>query len=956
MAQFEFSTSFKALTGHDPFPWQRRLFNEYLSHSKIPSAIDIPTGLGKTAVIAVWLLARACGASLPRRLVYVVDRRAVVDQATDFAETLRVNLCREELALVRKGLGFGNKEPLPISTLRGRHVDNRQWMADPSSTAVIIGTVDMVGSRLLFSGYGVSRRMRPYVAGLLGCDTLVMLDEAHLARPFRELLRAIEDGRTVSSVKGMDAHTGRLSGRAASPAIPPPFHVLPLSATLAGEADVKPFVLDDDDRDNATVRTRLEAPKALRIEGIGEGRKLHEALGEHAWRLSLDESGAKTDRPARVLIYCDQRSNAEQVEKYLSKRIKEEKSAASTILFTGGRRVHEREEAGVELAKHGFIAGHAANPDGPVFLVATSAGEVGVDLDADHMVCDVVAWERMVQRLGRVNRRGEGAARIQVIDQGPPKLDSEAARHAMVLELLGALPPMDTGGGTASPRALAQLQETVGSEKVAKASTPMPLHPALSRPLVDSWAMTSLEEHTGRPEVAPWLRGWVDEEPQTTVAWRRYLPLRFEVSGDRVDYIGAPGNEIDAFFEAAPLQTEELLETETWRVADWLKKRVRNIVKEFERNGDKPPDVTEELQPITWTTPIVFSLNGSGGSEEPLFLRNTADMGRDQLEQKLAGRRLVVDARIGGIMEGLLDSDCNEYASTIEGNWGKPEEMNGYASTIDDSCGKSEKMTDEYFPFRIRMLDHDTPWECETPWQQVWEMPYRVSREGIAVSRLVIEKYGRAITSEESRAVSSKPQALREHQEWVATEVGCIAKELGLADEDRLMCEIAARHHDDGKGAGRWQRAFGASRKGGPYAKTARAPNLHILSGYRHELQSVLDAERNGLDGLVRSDPRFELALHLIAAHHGYSRPTIRVDGCDSLPPTQATGRAHAIAMRFARLQKQWGPWGLAWWEALLRAADQRASRRQASDGTDDSNLTVQAETLAADLREGRDG
>jgi CRISPR-associated endonuclease/helicase Cas3 len=33
------------------------------------------------------------------------------------------------------------------------------------------------------------------------------------------------------------------------------------------------------------------------------------------------------------------------------------------------------------------------------------------------------------------------------------------------------------------------------------------------------------------------------------------------------------------------------------------------------------------------------------------------------------------------------------------------------------------------------------------------------------------------------------------------------------------------------------------------------------------------------------------------------------------------------IALRFARLQKRWGPWGLAWWEALLRAADQLASR-----------------------------
>jgi CRISPR-associated endonuclease/helicase Cas3 len=37
--------------------------------------------------------------------------------------------------------------------------------------------------------------------------------------------------------------------------------------------------------------------------------------------------------------------------------------------------------------------------------------------------------------------------------------------------------------------------------------------------------------------------------------------------------------------------------------------------------------------------------------------------------------------------------------------------------------------------------------------------------------------------------------------------------------------------------------------------------------------------------------------------------------------------RACDVALRFTRLQKRWGPWGLAWWEALLRAADQQASR-----------------------------
>ena len=36
---------------------------------------------------------------------------------------------------------------------------------------------------------------------------------------------------------------------------------------------------------------------------------------------------------------------------------------------------------------------------------------------------------------------------------------------------------------------------------------------------------------------------------------------------------------------------------------------------------------------------------------------------------------------------------------------------------------------------------------------------------------------------------------------------------------------------------------------------------------------------------------------------------------------------AREAALRFVRLQAEWGAWGLAWWEALLRAADWAASR-----------------------------
>jgi CRISPR-associated endonuclease/helicase Cas3 len=152
------------------------------------------------------------------------------------------------------------------------------------------------------------------------------------------------------------------------------------------------------------------------------------------------------------------------------------------------------------------------------------------------------------------------------------------------------------------------------------------------------------------------------------------------------------------------------------------------------------------------------------------------------------------------------------------------------------------------------------------------------------------------------------------------------------------MLALAARLHDEGKRARNWQRAFGVSdaelKSGRVYGKTTHRPNLALLGRYRHELGSLPHAERDPRVQALSPELR-DLCLHLIAAHHGFARPLLRTDGAEG-PPSMLVGRAQQIALRFARLEKSWGPWGLAWWEALLRAADQRASRRNDEGGAHD--------------------
>jgi CRISPR-associated endonuclease/helicase Cas3 len=191
-----FRDSFKALTCDLPFPWQEDLYMAWFSRGQFPPSCNLPTGLGKTSVVAIWLIARAKNPELiPRRLVYVVNRRTVVDQTTEevtqhhrrIAELDQNNLLKRELGL------------LAISTLRGQFADNREWSAHPSRPAVIVGTVDMVGSRLLFSGYGVGFKAKPLHAGFLGQDVLLVHDEAYLEPAFQKLIETIRDEQKKES-------------------------------------------------------------------------------------------------------------------------------------------------------------------------------------------------------------------------------------------------------------------------------------------------------------------------------------------------------------------------------------------------------------------------------------------------------------------------------------------------------------------------------------------------------------------------------------------------------------------------------------------------------------------------------------------------------------------------------------------------------------------------------------
>lgn len=905
--------------GETPFPWQERLLEAFV-YGEIPAALDIPTGLGKTAVMAVWLVARACGAPVPRRLVYVVDRRAVVDQATSVAEQLRVWVATD--AEVKAALGL--TDMLPVSTLRGQHVDNRAWLEDPAAPAIVLGTVDMIGSRLLFSGYGVSRKMRPYHAGLLGADTLIVLDEAHLVPPFERLIEQV--------ACSVDAH-GRPLG-AVDPALRarvPPLRVMSLSATGRMRDAGEVFRLDDADEKHLVVRGRLSAGKRLILHEL-DGKQLEDSLVERAWALAMEreEGGTATPRlkPVRVIVYCDSRDVAEKVGTKLKEKAKRTAAAARTELFVGSRRVREREDAERRLNEMGFLAG-SSEQAAPAFLVATSAGEVGVDLDADHMVGDLVAWERMVQRFGRVNRRGGDGRQAEVVVLLQPDPEpKKAAKAALEKQAKGedledkdwkaieehtklvavrrrqrapfdrVLQKQDGGNFDVSPGALRVVGERARKDEevaslIADASSPTPLCPALNRALVDAWSMTSLLEHTGRPEVAPWIRGWVDDLPQTTVVWRKHLPVR--------EHPPARKQDIENFFEAAPIHVSETLETEMFRVFAWLQARGTALAPEAVIGVLLGVD-GELVQVLRW--------------QDVPPSKGASDNDRKRFQSLLSGKTLVVSAAFGGLQDGLLNAAAADAADTADGD------REWMPAPKDDNK--------PVIRFRVR----DCREEGETTaddWRESMRFDLERNADGEATRWLSIQKWRDTSNTENDRA-QGRPQALTEHQHWTAQRAKAIGEQHGLPQDYIAMLATAARLHDEGKRARNWQRAFCAERDAkkfsieGPLAKTRGPINQSVLGGYRHEFGSLPYAKAD--EELKTLSPELQdLALHLVAAHHGFARPVIAIDGCEDAPPAMLEERAREVALRYARLQKRWGPWGLAWWEALLRAADAQASR-----------------------------
>lgn len=378
-----------------PFEYQGRLAEEAW-----PDLLEIPTGLGKTAaVVLAWLFKRgwraggrsaAPNADTPRRLVYCLPMRVLVEQTT---ENVRAWLTR---------LGIGGQpgeERVSVHVLMGGAEDLREasWAEHPEEDMILIGTQDMLLSRALMRGYGMSRYHWPVHFALLHNDCLWAFDEVQLM------------GAGLATSTQLDAFR-----RTFAPGIGS--RSLWLSATMNRDwfatVDMKPHLagltsLGIGAGDRVQAAERLEASKALAQADVALSKEATNKAGIDAYLDALAERVLNNHHEeAQTLVIVNRVDRAQQ----LFRRLRAVRPGKLDLL------VHARFRAAERAAQARRLRDEQARDR---IIVATQAIEAGVDISSKVLVTELAPWASLVQRFGRCNRYGEhndSGARILWVD------------------------------------------------------------------------------------------------------------------------------------------------------------------------------------------------------------------------------------------------------------------------------------------------------------------------------------------------------------------------------------------------------------------------------------------------------------------------------------------------------------------------------------------------------------
>lgn len=948
----DFEAFFKALWGYEPFPWQSALMRRVVEKGW-PETLDVPTSSGKTSAIDIALYHLALDAvgsktpgdrKAPLRIIFTIDRRLVVDDAYERARNIRDRLVQAppgtilaEVAESLRAISGSKSEPLKVLRLRGGVPRERVFIDNPLQPAVILSTVDQVGSRLLFRGYGISPNMRPVHAALMGMDSLIILDEAHLSRPFEETLAWVKRYQS-------EAWAEMIVGR--------PNIMVSMTATPSEKVET---LLQAGDWTHPVLGPRLSCSKLSRLVVVHGDKekpedtrlKLAETLVAQAIAL-MPASGAPV-----VGVVVNRVATARQVFEKLCAQKKANNIDA--ILLIGRSRPLDK-EALVQKYLNRMRAGRKDEDNSrPLYVVATQTVEVGADLDFDVLVTESAALDALRQRFGRLNRLGRhdlANATIVHVDYGRNKStdpiygDALNATWKWMNHMAGRKKIIDFG---------IQVMGTLLSQAgdVTEMLTPRKRAPLLLPAHMDMLVQTN-PEPTVAPDVAPYLHGQVAELEDVQLIWRADLPA--ELTNDALA-IG-----IASFLPPSSL---EVLAIPVWAARAFLANMVRDDMSDVE--GESTEERENGLRGETGNRYAVV-----WRGEDPVIIRDPRNI--------VPGDRLMVPSTYGGLDEfgwhpdsdlpvrdigdesakqqrGLLQMRLHEglMSSWFQDPEDTKKAVNMLNSTLTRLAVEEDVLRSELYAALIQDLltlpmdahTRERLVELQSDPDRLVEAYPEESPMGIMIRKAPPKK-----------ACLSREVLLVDHCRGVAELSGTFASGCGLPDE-LVACEmLAGKAHDMGKADPRFQLSLYEAnpilmRKANKLlAKSINSPvDLETVKRYRthscypkgtrHECYSValIEGNKQLLGDLSNSG----LALYLVGIHHGRGRPlmpaiddpgtTIRIEFDGMMLSFNGQHGLEQLDSgwvdRFWQLNRKYGYWGLAYLEMLLRLADHSQSAQE---------------------------
>lgn len=955
----DFPDFFRKIHNFDPFPWQKRLISTVES-TGWPSTIILPTSSGKTSVIDVAVFSMAlrlvARKPAPRRIFFTVDRRLVVDEAYASSMNIREklitsmdadNILGDVARVLLAASGSEGSSPLDVIRIHGGIPHEPIFIRNPLQPTVVLTTVDQIGSRLLFRGYGISEYMRPIHAALSGKDSLIILDEAHLSLPFLGTLAMVNKYQEKQwSEKSVGINAAFVS----------------MSATHPKKSE-KAFQIEMDDLLDPVLSQRLMVHKPARLiklEGSQEtnrDKKLKD-LARNFSRRTLDAL-EKSNKNCVIGVIVNTVSLATAVFSEMA-----DNSSIDVVKITGRVRPYDRDSILVNVLPKMQVGRDTIALDKPLVVVSTQAIEVGANLDFDVMISEHAPIDALQQRFGRLNRIGTRTDSFGEILYSPDRLDANQAVYGDPWrDAWEWLEKVNEGGQVDfGPHWFGEIIQAQEMDRlITKYNTPPVLMPSHMDMLVQTSPEPAFE-----PDIPLLLHGTSDSYPDVQVIWRSDLP----------DDLGSlDESDIRDIISLVPPNSYEAAPVPIWAVRAFLAGQATDFP---DAEGSRPfaltgNEGTKNLNVFLWngmeggtivsandvkpgdTIVIPSSYGGydiyGWNPEQHSPVRDVAEIAA----AKVFGRKVLrfhpstVTSWFPGDSSDAV-AKCREIIMMIIDRFTSGDNLQ---DTLDDALPLVQN---------LQGLDPSVASFIQT-WIGMGKK--RSGRVYPANHPQGIILEARSISPEESTGEDDSSSytddvALESHSQGVEKYVRHFASSLGLAGDTVKDLAAAGLLHDLGKADPRFQSwLYGgkAWHQGMPVLAKSSGPGNDMeairtardMAGYprggRHECYSYAIVRKNPqlLGGRAHDS---ELVEYLIGSHHGRGRammPVVNDDGTavslEFLGSNAVFDGKHQLdridsewAGLFWKMTRRYGFWGLAYLEMIVRLGDHRESEREARD------------------------